>query len=364
MELVYKGRYYNGQSSAPKVVDIVWQNDGLSLRYEDDGVPTEVFWKQAEIEQTELGRAIVTLRYGTSFPQQQLEVTDVDFIKRYKAEFARGVVHKIKFSSPAVVIGLIAAVGVGIWLAYLFLLPVVADYSARAFPRDLEISMGKELYASVLADQDIDTAKTVAINRFFNQLYIAEKDYPVTITVVRSPIVNAFALPGGGIVVYDGILKDMTSADQLAALLSHEYSHVQLKHATRNMFRSMAGYIFISIIFSDVNGVASVLVENANNLRNLSYSRELESEADNHGLLILKSNHISATGMKELFELLKKESKGMEVNELVSTHPDLDNRIQNAADFMKANPYSFKNNDSMVYYFKEITSDTATESSY
>lgn len=361
MELVYKGRYYTGQSSTPITVDIVWLDGGLSIRYNDRGTGAEVFWKREEIEQTEIGSAIVTLRYGHSFPQQQLEVTDKDFIARYKKEYAVGLMHRLKLTSPLFVVGLIGAVGISVWLAYLFLLPAVADYGAQVFPRDLEISMGKELYTRVLEDEEIDTAKTIAINRFFNQLKI-EKDYPVKITVVRSPIVNAFALPGGGIVVYEGILKNMSSADQLAALLSHEYSHVQMKHATRNLFRSTAGYIFISIIFSDVNGVASVLAENANSLRNLSYSRELESEADNNGLLILRNNHISATGMKELFELLKKESNGIEVSEIISTHPDLDNRIKNAEHFMKTNPYRFYNNDSLVYYFKEITTlhDTAT----
>ncbi len=352
MEQVYKGRYFNGKTTTPYVVDVVWFEHGFEIRF-SDAQQSSVLWERSAIQQTELSSAIVTLRYGSSFPQQQLEITDLDFIARYKQEFGVHVLHKVRYTSAKVLISLLLALAGAVWLSYLYLLPLLADYTAQAFPRDYEIKMGQQIYESVLEGEDIDTAKTEAINQFFKQLDVP-KDYPVKITVVKSDVVNAFALPGGGIVVYDGILKDMKSADQLAALLSHEFSHVQLKHATRNLFRSLAGYLFVSILFSDLNGVASVVVDNANQLRNLSYSRELETEADNNGLQILKQNKISASGMKALFEQLKKESGGLEVSEIISTHPDLDNRIKNAEQFMRDNTYPFSFNDSLVAYFTQL----------
>ncbi len=359
MELVYKGRYFSGKSSLAYTVDIVWHEQEWVIQYVNEKQePVKQVWKRSGIHQTEISNGIVTLRYGEEFPQQQLEVTDVQFIARYKQEFNIGLMHRVKLKSAPFLIGVIVAVGIAGWLSYIFLLPVIADYGARVFPKEYEIQLGKQVYESVLEGEEIDTAKTVAINQFFKQLNV-QSDYPVKITVVKSDVVNAFALPGGGIVVYDAILKDMKSADQLAALLSHEYSHVQLKHATRNMFRSLAGYIFISVIFSDLNGVATVLVENAHQLRNLSYSRELESEADNNGLQILKQNNISASGMKDLFLQLKEASKGLEVNEIISTHPDLDNRIKNAEQFAKSNPYQLKLNDSLLFYYSELRNDTS-----
>ena len=359
MELVYKGRYFNGKSSMAYTVDIIWGDDEWVIQYVDEKQDTiRQVWKKSGIHQTEISSGIVTLRYGEQFPQQQLEVTDVNFMNRYKQEFRVGLMHRVKLSSASFLIGVIVAIGIAGWLSYIFLLPAIADYGAEVFPRAYEIELGQKIYENVLAEEEIDTAKTVAINQFFKQLNV-KSDYPIKITVVKSSVVNAFALPGGGIVVYDAILKDMKSADQLAALLSHEFSHVQLKHATRNMFRSLAGYIFISVIFSDVNGVATVLVENAHQLRNLSYTRELEAEADDNGLLILKQNNISANGMKELFLQLKKASSGIEVNELLSTHPDLDNRIKNAETFAKTNPYQLKLNDSLLFYYSELKNDTA-----
>jgi predicted Zn-dependent protease len=58
--------------------------------------------------------------------------------------------------------------------------------------------------------------------------------------------------------------------------------------------------------------------------------------------------------MVDLFELLKKESNAVQVNELISTHPDLDNRIQNVHDFAKLYPYKIRPNDSLIIYFNQI----------
>jgi predicted Zn-dependent protease len=238
-------------------------------------------------------------------------------------------------------------------VSYVWLLPAIATYGAKVFPKDYEIELGQKMYASVLEGEQIDSSKTLAINHFFNQLNI-EKSYPVKITVVNSNVTNAFAMPGGGIVVYDAILNNMNSPEQLAALLAHEYSHVELKHATRNLFRTLSGYLFLSIVFGDMSGVGGILIENAHQLRNLSYSRALETEADNSGLKVLKENKLNPKGMIDLFELLKKESDGVQVNELISTHPDLDNRIQNVENFVQEHPYNLVSNDSLNYYFNQI----------
>lgn len=358
MDIAYKGRYFSGSSSIAHSADITWTDTGLLIQYTNEKQEyVEQKWNKEHINLVEISGGLVTLRYGDVFPQQQLEVTDPGFISRFRQEYKTGLLGKLKMNSVVFMLTLVGGVGLSIWLAYIFLLPVIADYGARVFPVEYEISLGQQLYESVLDKESIDSAKTESINHFFKQLNV-KSDYPVRITVVKSEVVNAFALPGGGIVVYDGILKDMKSPDQLAALLAHEYSHVQMKHATRNLFRSMAGYIFISVLFSDVNGIASVIVENAHQLRNLSYSRELETEADNNGLQILKQNQISSSGMVALFEQLKKENH-MEVNELISTHPDLDNRIKNANAFMKANPYPLHLNDSLLFYFQELKHDSA-----
>jgi predicted Zn-dependent protease len=106
-----------------------------------------------------------------------------------------------------------------------------------------------------------------------------------------------------------------------------------------------------------LSGVGGVLIENAHELRNLSYNRDLETEADNHGLKILEQNNISNQGMIDLFELLKKESNGVQLNELISTHPDLDSRIKNVQEYASKQPYKIKPIDSLNIYFNQLNSN-------
>lgn len=357
MERSYKARFYNGKSSQPYTVDVSITDHSMHIVYTNEqGVVTQEHWKKELIRETEFNSSIITLQYGDTFPYQQLEVTDPDFHREYVGRRGASFFKRIRSRHGILVLiaGLVSIIG-GLWLAYIYLTPVAVEYAAKHVPREYEIEMGKELYKSVLEGEEQDTTATIAINHFFKQLKV-EGDYPVMITVVKSDIPNAFALPGGGIVVYSKILEGMETPEQLAALLAHEYSHVQLKHATRNIFRSLAGYLFLSIVMGDFSGATSVILEKAEDLRGLSYTRSLEDEADDNGLLILKQNHIAADGMKQLFKQLKKESN-IEMMEILSTHPDLDNRISNVEDFIKQHPYKAAPDDSLETYFNQLKGD-------
>jgi Zn-dependent protease with chaperone function len=357
MHLTYKARYYNGQASRPFVADVSIHTAGIDISYQDEKGDLKIInWLKESVIETHFSSSHIIMRYGSSFPYQQLEVTDQDFIREYKTFANTGRVKRwLHFSSFGMVGVLLGGFLVSIVLGYFFVLPLVADHIANNFPIEYEIEMGTKMYDNILSTSEIDSTKTAAINHFFKTLNIDSK-YPIRITVVKDSVVNAFAVPGGGIIVYDAIIKPMKTPEELAALLSHEYSHIELKHATRNVFRSLAGYLFISIIFSDANGLANLVIDNANQLQNLSYSRELEHEADENGLAILQANRINPEGMIDLFKTLKAENK-IQVNEIISTHPDLENRILFVQEFAKEHPYQPKQNDSLVYYFKQLQSE-------
>jgi beta-barrel assembly-enhancing protease len=356
MNLSYKARYYTGHASKPYMVDVSMDASGITISYTNESQAYQhIHWEKTAIIESDYSSAQIVLRYGATFPYQQLEVTDADFIASYREYFKpKGVQNWLHFSNIGMVGVLFLAFVATIVLGYFYVLPLVADHLADNFPVEYEISMGTKMYDQILTDSKIDTIKTEAINHFFHLLH-TDNRYPVKITVIKDSIVNAYALPGGGIIVYDAILHKMKNSAELAALLSHEYSHITLKHTTRNVFRSIAGYLFISVIFSDANGLANLVIDNANKLRNLSYSRELEHEADENGLHILQSNHIAPTGMVQLFETLKKQND-IQIDEIISTHPDLDNRIDFVKQYTAEHPYKLLHNDSLNFYFNQLTS--------
>jgi predicted Zn-dependent protease len=84
---------------------------------------------------------------------------------------------------------------------------------------------------------------------------------------------------------------------------------------------------FLSVILGNAGGVGDVIVNNADNLKNLSYGRRLEKEADLGGLKILSDRKIDGSGFVGLFTMLKKQNQ-VEVVEWMSSHPDLEKRME------------------------------------
>jgi Zn-dependent protease with chaperone function len=136
-------------------------------------------------------------------------------------------------------------------------------------------------------------------------------------------------MPGGHIVVYDKILKGMQSHEELAALLAHEFTHVAKRHSLRSMFRQLSSQVFFTLLIGDISVAGNVLLQNADGLKQLSYSRDLETESDEQGARLLADRNISCNGFIGLFQLLKKETNGAETYEWFNSHPDLEKRINN-----------------------------------
>jgi predicted Zn-dependent protease len=196
------------------------------------------------------------------------------------------------------------------------------------FSKEREIALGEQMYQSLISGAKIDEHKTRAINDFYKALHY-DIGYPVQITVVESNDVNAFAVPGGHIVVYDAILEGMKTPEELAALLGHEGSHVALRHSLRNIFRSMARKMFLLVVIGGDAGIAGYLADRADDLKGLEYSRALETEADDNGIILMRKSGLNPSGMMRLMELLQKESAGREPSALLSTHPVFESRIKN-----------------------------------
>lgn len=238
-------------------------------------------------------------------------------------------------------------------MAYSWLVPWLGEKVAMNFSKEYEISMGDRMYEALSGTFKIDERKTGVVNRFYKQLQY-DVDYPIAITVVESGVVNAFAIPGGHIVVYDALLEKMKTPEELAALLGHEASHVALRHSLRNMFRSLARKMFLALIFGNDAGILNVMVNNADELKGLEYSRSLETEADDSGLKLMAKSGIDPEGMVRLMELLKKESGGNEPSGLLNTHPMLEDRVKNIRKQQPLLKYEPANNAELKKTFHAI----------
>ncbi|WP_299703832.1 M48 family metallopeptidase [uncultured Pontibacter sp.] len=328
--MTFEGKYYNGRSSKGMPAQITLRPDGLRIDYSADEEVGAVHWETAGIHQSEFNDATTLLRYG-KFPQQSISVVDKGFREALLQYYRGAAFLKSGYNSVLRLgtsgIAVMALSLLGLLVAFVIWgVPALADRVAMHFPQSYERQLGQQLYAKMLQGYQVDDEKTAALNEYLNTLDTGS-DYPITAAVVTSDEVNAFAIPGGYVVVYDGIIDKMEHHEELAALLGHELGHVQKRHSLRALTRSLSYYMLASLLFGDISGVAAVLVDNASALRNLEYSRSLELEADQEGLELLRRNELNPQGVVLLMERLQRASES-EMLTFFSTHPNTKDRIE------------------------------------
>jgi len=351
-----EGIYFDGKSAKPLPIEATLYRDYISI-YIPETVTT-IRWEHNKVRKPETSGDNVILKYGEEFPFPTLQLNKHQFnaiVKQY--ELSHYYASGDFFRSASTPIALLMIVGGFITFAaifYFFLVPLLISGVAEVFPRNAEISMGQAMKKNFIAGEKVDSAKTVAANKFVKNLKTGS-DYPIHVTVVKNYVKNAFALPGGEIVVYSDILKDMKSYDELVALLGHEIGHVQEKHTLKTLLRNVSGYIIISLVFSDVAGIVTILVDNASQLEQLHYNRELESQADDYGYKVILMNKADPKGMEDLFKQLEGDSAATGIiPEFLQSHPKIENRIETVKERMKGEKSVVVKNDSLAYYWAEL----------
>lgn len=162
-----------------------------------------------------------------------------------------------------------------------------------------------------------------------------------------SKTVNAFALPGGQIFITLGLYNDLSTEAQLAGVLGHEMGHVIERHTAEQMAKSQLGQMLIMAVgagssdtFDPNSKMSPVMIATVvNQMFQLRYSREDESEADTWGLRLLEKADFDPRSMITVMKILKAASgSGSQGQEIFQTHPNPDLRIQQIEAYLKANP--------------------------
>jgi Zn-dependent protease with chaperone function len=210
---------------------------------------------------------------------------------------------------------------------YLLIVPWLSQQLASKVSIRTERQLGDGVHDALRLSEQEDTAQSKILNEFFAAMDV-QTAYQVRISVIREEITNAFALPGGRIVVYTGLLKEIKTYPELAALLGHEFTHINNRHATKSIFRQLGSKIFLNLLFGKIGAVTSIVINHADNLRNLKYSRKLEKEADTEGVELLMKRKIDPQGFEDLFNHLKASGPVNSLPEFLGSHPDVNKRIR------------------------------------
>ena len=214
--------------------------------------------------------------------------------------------------------------------------PVAAKYAAMATPPAIEKDLGKQTLATLDHEKlgyfeatKLPKARQDEIKAALNVLCQKTQNCPsYDLQFRKSPTIgaNAFALPGGYLVMTDELVELAKNNDEITAVLAHELGHVKGRHALRQTLQGTVSGIIIIAITGDASSVAAGLPAL---MMNMSYSRELETEADIYSLEALKTACIPTKSFATLLlRLVGSHGGGDVIPEMVSSHPDTKARIK------------------------------------
>ncbi|MEE2729960.1 MAG: M48 family metallopeptidase [Pseudomonadota bacterium] len=255
------------------------------------------------------------------------------------------------------VFGSMGALIVAIPLCIILFMDSITALLAPQVPVEWETSMGEKAFEQYTLGQELlDREATDSLLMPLVQPLLEHLDddrYEYRFHISRDEQVNAFALPGGFIIINSGLILKADSAAEVLGVVAHEIAHVTEQHSVRNIMGTAGVYITVNALLGDMTGLLSVMVSAAPLLINQSYSRGFESEADELGLALLHRAAIDPEGLITFFEKLREQEQkhlqdtaGEDNREAVettlqflSTHPATDKRIKHLRERINALPH-------------------------
>jgi len=347
------GIFFDGESAIPKEIEVFFDIEKSVLVFETENNQIHSWDLDGIAFQTKSKNTY--LEYGND-PIQNIKISDDDFVNRIhdfrKKEANQSWYHKLMDMGIKAHIFFTVFIFAIIGLGYFYAIPWVAEKAVIIIPEDYDSHLGSTFFEQNMLFNDVDAKKTKALNLFAKELNL-KNTKKLKFTVVNSPIVNAFALPDGNIVVFSGILNTMKDYDELVGLIGHEVVHVNHRHSMKMICRNLSGYIFVSAILGDANGIMATIGDNVNSFQSLSYSRNFEHEADVEGFEILALNKINPKGMSNLFNRLQ-DKEVVTIPEFLSSHPVTTERIKYINELIKTKPFQYQENLKLKKLFLAI----------
>lgn len=296
----------------------------------------QLTWAYAELRQSQgsFSGEEICLEWGTDLPES-LVIADRAFLaelRRHAPGFG------FRFRTPMAgkrLAGTALALGVGsvalLAALYVWIIPWATAQATPLVPVAWEEWLGSEAIDKLAPEQDriVDARRLEVLQGIVNRLASAapEAPYDYRLYLLEKDEVNAFALPGGRIVVYSGLLKRTKRPEELAGVLAHEMIHVTHRHSTQALLRGASSRLLLAALTgSDQMGGA---LEAAVSLGMLHYDREAEAEADREGMALIQRAEIDPTGMVDMMRRLEAVSGELpQAFVYLSDHPDTGDRIR------------------------------------
>ncbi|MEQ6201881.1 M48 family metallopeptidase [Sulfitobacter sp. HNIBRBA2951] len=337
-DTAYQSVYFDGDTPLPRDVTLnVDRVQGvLEISSPALGV-SPLRWPLDEIRQLDdtAGRSNVILRWMHD-PLARLHLGDMRLL-RDMPRLQRRAPPKGRGRLAAWAVTAVAAVALQIGV----LVPLLADRLATFVPPAGERALGEATFGQIRSalagaglpplDTCDDPAGLAALETMLVGLGVERgTEDAIKVFVLDHEMVNAFALPGGYVVFFRGMIDAALSPNEIAAVMAHEVGHVVNRDPTRHALRSAGSIGILGLLFGDFAGGAAVLFL-TEKLIAANYAQGAESGADFYAYGALEDAGVSPAALGDMFERLRDKYGDTEgvVSHFVS-HPTLSSRIERA----------------------------------
>lgn len=334
----WRGRFSNAQSAGSWLVDLRLDHRGIVI----DGAPDTsepLVWPYGALTtHTPIsrgsGEAMVAYEH---MPGATLYVDDHDFVVRL-CEHAPQLTtssHRWRWARPVLAATVLIGVLIGIgW----FINAKPARAIAKLMPQSVRQSFGQKVVAYMAGRHKLCTAPEgrAALDKMFARLMPdAARRANFKVVAVDWGLVNAFAAPGGRILVTRGLIRSARSAEEVAGVLAHEIGHGLELHPEAGIVRALGVSALLDIMMGGSSGTMGSIT---GYLIQTSYAREDEHAADLQALRLMRDSAISQEGLANFFErfakkeekssFFRKNGKAGAAFDLIRTHPKPGERAQ------------------------------------
>jgi Zn-dependent protease with chaperone function len=317
--------YFDGTSSRRRMVTLEF-NDRLEINeYEH----TLAAWPYADIRRADSPSGTLRVTCAAAPALARLEIRDTAVAAELIPRCARLDENSPGRHGVARIVGWSVAATVSIIAVVLFGVPLAADRLAPLVPQALERRLGDvaEGQFKTVFGKTCDSAPgQAAFAKLVNALReSAGLDTSIQTAVLSSPVPNAFALPGGKVFLFNGLLAKAENADEIAGVLAHELGHLRHRDGTRNLIYNGGTSFLIGLLFGDITG-SGALIFASRSLVSASYSREAEQNADTFAIDVMHRLGRPSKPMGELmFRVTGKE--GDKSLSILASHPLTEDRL-------------------------------------
>ena len=329
--------FLGGERAVVERVEIVLAPDRLTI-HRPDG--KSLHWLAADLRELpdQADRTALVLTHPGD-PLARLMVADEEIVARLRAN-APALHRRPPLENKRRILGWGLGALASVALIIFVLVPVMANQLAAYLPPSGEKALGDATYERIRAALGDNMLPVEVCEAPEGRAALAamaarlnagpDLPYAVDIAVLDHDLVNAFAMPGGRVVIFRGLLEEAANPDEVAAVLAHELGHVANRDPTRDALRLAGSVGVLGLIFGDFAGGTVVLML-ANQLINAQYSQSAEAGADDYAHARLTEAGLPPAALGTFFERLRDEygdAEGLAAH--FSTHPQMTARIEAA----------------------------------